>query len=207
MNSYSYDSCYEQSKQFQKVNLSSLKTWARPFIMAGTGAFITAKSFVALENQSYNPQIQFEYSISNKIDDRTTAAHVKNIQESFSLNTSELAAVLDVTRPTVYAWLEGSQEPKPEAVNHIRKISQVADKFRCLNISRIDSLIRRPIFNGRSLLDKLKANEEIVNDLFTLKILADKENQARKASKGSDKNIRSLSEAADDYSSPLYNKS
>lgn len=205
----SYDDCYirlkipKKNAQFLLKNVTPL---ALSFIV-GTGGLMTTASLENLSSQIYvEPSLHIEFQRTNKEDTRSPAEHVASIRNIFALNTSDLAAVLSVTRPTIYAWLEG-QEPKPEMVNHIQKISQVADKLQALNIVRIDKLVHRPIFEGHSLLDKLKANEDVSKYLPILKKLADKEEQARHVVKGSNKNARPFADAASDYSTPLYSKS
>lgn len=172
---------------------------------AGTGGMLTAHGLENLGGQIYEPRLHIESPIVNKVDMRSPAEQVAFIREIFALNMSDLAIVLNVTRPTIYAWLDG-QEPKPEMLNQIRQISQVADRLQSLNMPRTDTLVRRPIFDGRSLLDKLKAGEDISDYLPILKNLANKEEQARNLSKGSYKNTRSFSDATSEYSTPLYNK-
>lgn len=169
----------------------------------GTGGIMSLSSLETLHNQIYEPQYSIEFPNTNKIDQRSPAELVEFIRKVFTLNMSGLAVVLNVTRPTIYAWLEG-QEPKPEMLNRIRHISQLANKLQSLNIPRIDIVARRPIFDGYSLLDKLKNNEEVFTYLPVLKEIADKEEQARQIIKGPSKHKRSFSEVASDYSTPLY---
>lgn len=205
----SYDDCYLRPKVPRKNSKFLLKSVA-PLALScivGTGGVMTAASLANLGSQIYvEPSLHIESQRTNKNDTRSPAEHVVSIRNIFALNTSDLAAVLSVTRPTIYAWLEG-QEPKPEMVNHIQKISQMADKLQALNIARVDKLVHRPIFDGYSLLDKLKANEDVTEYLPILKKLADKEEQARHVVKGSNKNARPFADAASDYSTPLYSKS
>jgi transcriptional regulator with XRE-family HTH domain len=119
---------------------------------------------------------------------------------------SDLASVLGVTRPTVYAWLAG-QEPKGEAVIRIQQLSCAADKFNQANIIRLDKLVHRPILNGRSLLDMLKADEDPVEALATLKVIADKEAQTRREPKGAGKHLRSLDDVLGESSVAIYERS
>lgn len=172
----------------------------------GTGSMLTAHSFEKLNVQRYTPEIHIEKRVS-KLDTRSPAEHMALIRDIFSLNTSDLAAILNISRPTVYAWLDG-QEPKPEKLPYIQQLSRAAEKMKALNIIRIDTLVRRPIFDGNSLLDKLKNGEDITPYLETIKKLSDKESDARYIQKGlKNKNLRSFSEVANSYSTPLYNES
>ncbi len=121
-----------------------------------------------------------------KVDTRSSAEHIANIRDVFSISMSELASVFGVTRPTAYAWLEG-QEPEPETVKRIRQLSRAADEIKQANIIRLDLLVHWPILNGRSLFDMLKA-------------ISEKEDQARHEPKGSGKHLRSLRDVLDEFS-------
>jgi hypothetical protein len=170
-----------------------------PFIvmMAGTGGLMTVDSALKMSEcclvktiihvEEFRPVIE-------KIDTRSTAEHLANIRDVFAINMSDLAGVLTATRPTIYAWLEGQDPKKPETVRHIQQLSNFADEFRQANIQRLDRLLQRPILEGRSLLDMLKANEDPLVALPLLKEIGDKEAHTRRKSKGSGKNLRSIDE-------------
>jgi predicted transcriptional regulator len=111
--------------------------------------------------------------------------------------------VLNVTRPTIYAWLEG-QEPKSETLQQISRLVRISEEIKKYSISRMDTFLHRPILNNNSLLDKLKAGEDIAKFLGEIKILADKEAANRKKIKGSGKKIRSSADVIREYSNPLY---
>jgi DNA-binding transcriptional regulator YiaG len=182
---------------------------------AGTGGIMTAHSTVELLNRFHYPRIHIEPSSAKQADMQSAvgssatlspAENVANIRDVFAINMSDLASVLGVTRPTVYAWLAG-QEPKGEAVIRIQKLSRTADQFNRANIIRLDKLVHRPILNGRSLLDTLKTDEDPVANLATFKAIADKEAQTRREPKGSGKNLRSLDDVLSESSVAVYERS
>jgi DNA-binding transcriptional regulator YiaG len=168
-----------------------------PFMVmvAGTGGLMTANSAVKMSEyycvNSIRINIERSHSAKQKNDTRSTSEHVANIRNVFAMNMSDLAAVFAVTRPTVYAWLEGRTE-KPEAVKRIQQLSSVADEFSKANIKRLDKLLQRPILNGDSLLDILKANKDPLAVLPLLKEISEKEAKTRREPKGSGKYRRSL---------------
>jgi DNA-binding transcriptional regulator YiaG len=178
---------------------SAVKRVAPFLLLAGTGGLITAHSTEVLSRWIHHPLIHIERPALKNIDMRSPAEHVANIRDTFAINMSDLASILNVTRPTVYAWLEG-QEPKAEAVIRIQQLSHTADEIKQANIARLDKLVHRPILNGRSLLDMLKADENPLEALATLKTIADKETQARREPKGSGKNLRSLDDVLSESS-------
>jgi hypothetical protein len=188
---------------------STIKLAAPLMILtAGTGGLMTAHSTAELNKWVwvYDSRIHVEPSRAKQIDTRSPADHVANIRDVFSISMSDLASILEVTRPTVYAWLAG-QEPKGEAVIRIQKLSCAADQFNRANIIRLDKLVYRPILNGRSLLDILKANEDPVAALDTLKATADKEAQTRREHKAVGKHLRSLDDVLDESSVAIYERS
>jgi hypothetical protein len=193
------------------VNTSSPNasiTLAVPLLIltAGTGGMMTAHSTAEALNRFHYPRIHVEPSGARQVDMRSPAEHVANIRDVFAVNMSDLASVLGVTRPTVYAWLAG-QEPKGEAVIRIQQLSCAADKFNQANIIRLDKLVHRPILNGRSLLDMLKTDEDPVAALATLKVIADKEAQTRREPKGAGKHLRSLDDVLGESSVAIYERS
>jgi DNA-binding transcriptional regulator YiaG len=173
---------------------------------AGTGGIMTAHSTEMLSRWIHTPYIHVERSVSKTVDTRSPSEHVANIRDVFDMKMSDLAAVLGVTRPTAYAWLEG-QEPKPEAVTRIQQLSHAADAIRQASIPRLDKLIHRPVLNGRSLLDILKTDEDPLKVLATLKEIADKEVQSRREPKGAGKHLRSLDDVLGDSSVAIHERS
>jgi DNA-binding transcriptional regulator YiaG len=178
---------------------TAVKVVAPFLLLAGTGGIITAHSTEVLPRWIHDPRIHIERPALKNIDMRSPAEHVTNIRNTFAINMSDLASILGVTRPTVYAWLEG-QEPKAEAVIRIQQLSHTADKIRQANIARLDKMVHRPILSGRSLLDILKADENPSEALTKLKAIADKEAKTRREPKGSGKNLRSLDDVLSESS-------
>jgi DNA-binding transcriptional regulator YiaG len=173
---------------------------------AGTGGIMTPHSTAEALNRFSYPRIHIESSRDKKVDMRSPAEHVGNIRDVFSISMSDLASVLGVTRPTVYAWMEG-QEPKGETVIRIQQLSHTADKFYLANIIRLDKLVHRPILNGRSLIDVLKTDEDPLEALATIKAIAEKEAQTRREPKGSGKSLRSLDDVFGESSVAIYERS
>jgi DNA-binding transcriptional regulator YiaG len=163
-------------------------------MVAGTGGLMTANSAARMSQyccvSGVPIHIEDSRSADQKIDARSISEHIANIRDIFAMNMSDLAAVFAVTRPTVYAWLEGRTE-KPEAAKRIQQLSSVADEFSKANIKRLDKLLQRPILNGDSL-DILKANKDPLAVLPLLKEISEKEAKTRREPKGSGKYRRSL---------------
>lgn len=202
-----YHSSFVKPTNTPSSHDAAIKLFTPLLVLAvGTGGIRTPNNTAELNRWLYDPRIHIEPTKANQLDTRSPAENVANIRDVFVINMSDLASVLGVTRPTVYAWLAG-QEPKGEAVIRIQKLSRVADQFNRANIIRLDKLVHRPILNGRSLLDILKTDEDPVADLATLKAIADKEAQTRREPKGSGKNLKSLDDVLSESSIAVYERS
>jgi len=175
-------------------------------LTAGTGGFMTAQSTAEALNLFRYPRIHIEPSKAKQVDMRSPAEHIVSIRDVFSINMSDLASVLGVTRPTVYAWLAG-QEPKGEAVVRIQKLARAADKFNQAGIVRLDKLVHRPILNGRSLLEILKTDEDPIAALSALKAISDREVQTRREPKSAGKRLKSLDDVLSESSVSIYERS
>ncbi len=135
---------------------------------------------------------------------RSPAEELQYIRQQLCLNMSDLASLLGVSRPTAYAWLAGD-EPKEDNYTNIVRLSRVASQFEGLDIAHLERLMRRPIFGGRSLLDKLRAAEDVDDCIPVLIELADREAAARSSPKGSGKSPNEQGVGA--LATPLYESS
>lgn len=80
------------------------------------------------------------------------------IRHELSLNTAELARVLNVSRPTVYAWADGGPA-KPENRMRLALLRDVADTWRTRCQRPIGALVREPASDSRTLVDLLAAQQ------------------------------------------------
>lgn len=124
---------------------------------------------------------------------KTVSEQLLNIRESFALSVAGLASIFQVTRPTIYSWLD-NQNLKPDAYQKIEKLNKLADSFTALNMERPDLLVNRPLFEGKSLADLLKNGEDVSEAFKTIKVLAEKESIQRKEVKSSGKTIHEAGE-------------
>ena len=85
------------------------------------------------------------------------ARQVRELQAALSINKSELARVLGVSRPTVYDWLGGG-EPNAENRSRIRTL------LRVLSESRVSS--KSPLF-PRFVRSRLEPENQILLDLLS----------------------------------------
>jgi len=138
-----------------------------------------------------------------EVDELPTSGHVSLIKSSLSLNMIQVAEIFEVTRQTVYLWLQG-QEPMQDKSKHIRNIARVAAQVQHLGFTKIGALTKRPIFDSKSFLDKLKLDDIALSDIQRLKGIDEKEARTRHVRKGSGKHRRSNIDLYADISTQLY---
>lgn len=87
----------------------------------------------------------------------TIARQVREVQAALSINKSELARILGVSRPTVYDWLDDGE---PNADNR----SRIRTLLRMLSDSQVSS--NDPLF-PRFVRSRLEPGDQIVLDLLS----------------------------------------
>lgn len=84
------------------------------------------------------------------------AEMVSVARAALSFNIKELAQILGVQRPTVYAWIGGEAEPQPENLRRLNALVDCARRWSALTNLPLGEDVRRPHFeNGKSLIDLL----------------------------------------------------
>lgn len=123
----------------------------------GTGGAFAPESVAQLERWAHRPGLEVHHARPHATQDgRTLEERVRHVRDAFGLNMSELAAVFNVSRPTVYAWLNG-QSPSPYAVANILRLNADADRFvATAAAANPERYVRQPIFDGATLVDLLK---------------------------------------------------
>ena len=90
----------------------------------------------------------------------TVAQMITNIRNSFGLSMSALARILNVSRASLYNWLE--QEPGNEKVfNHISSLHRFSLMWKDMNQFHYapGKLLRQPLNEGPSMLERLGKQE------------------------------------------------
>ncbi len=89
----------------------------------------------------------------------TTKEKVSAIRHYLSLNMTELAAVLNVGRPTVYAWATAPAAPKSKHRDRVDAIYELARCWRSQSSTPMGSLVRELLPGGKTMVDLLSADE------------------------------------------------
>ena len=104
-----------------------------------------------------------EHVVTGEVSTLPVADQVRELQTALSVNKSELARILRVSRPTVYDWLDDGR-PNPDNVSRIRTLRRMLRESR---VTRANPLFPRFVRyalepGGRTLLDVLA--EETIDE-------------------------------------------
>lgn len=125
------------------------------------------------------------------------------IKSGLKLTTSDLAALLGVSRPTIYNWAKGV-EPSGDAPSQLQFLADEAEKIGDLGLARPSILLKRPIFEGKSALDILQSRTSLSPlHLRALAVLDEKESTSRSRTKGLGP-MRSHDEAVEEQGNVYY---
>ncbi len=86
-----------------------------------------------------------------------TSERLSFTRGQLSLNVTQLADVLRVTRQTVYDWLTGEAKPRAEQSFRIKALYDVARDWSRISGTPIGDLLTTPVLDGISLIEALRA--------------------------------------------------
>jgi hypothetical protein len=97
---------------------------------------------------------------------------INALKNYIGFNMSEIAAILNVRRPTIYEWLE-TEVPNLRENNRKRldEVYRIYEKWANTNLGRLDSYLRKTIIGNKSLFDLLsckKINRTLVDKALFL---------------------------------------
>lgn len=98
----------------------------------------------------------------------TVEQHLKKIKTHIGLSISELSGFLGVTRQAIYKWQAGLSTPDTENIMKVRELSRLADGLAEAKVSRPSDLVKAKAFNGSSILDLMKRDEDYSESLAAL---------------------------------------
>jgi len=91
---------------------------------------------------------------------RSLSEFVAEIRSALSLQIKELAEILHVERPTVYAWIKESSSPQKQNRVRLRQVARLAGTWNRLSNRPIGQAIREMDEEGRTIIDYMK--EDII---------------------------------------------
>ncbi len=122
-------------------------------VSAGTGAY--ADDLSRLQQHRLNGSI-----ISNPVQNyaveativRTPAEDLERIREVLAPAVSDLAKCFNVSRQTIYNWLN-EEQPTPEHAVRLQDLALAADLFAEAGKPITGTLLKRKVFNGKNLFE------------------------------------------------------
>ena len=154
------------------IGISCLLLTGGAFSLPPSGLDMTIQS---IKNLSLSrPSFQKEKVITQQIvaqDANTTFEQLEKIKNIFALKVSELAEIFDSSRPTIYAWLNGSSPQDNATLNKIHSVAEIAQRFKNLSFKKPEAMLKRPaLTENQTLLHRLKLGGTISdNELQTLR--------------------------------------
>ena len=141
-------------------------------MLAGTGGVLSSQplpSSIAGRSFPTGATCQIRYApqrrrdSSDDEDDAPSAVTLAltELQEQFAFNISELSAVLQVSRPTVYSWIRGDAEPRGGSLQRIDLLNTLVKRWNAISSQSIASVLKgRPI--ERSKVMVLLADDKVL---------------------------------------------
>ena len=172
---------------------------------SGTGGSLTSHTLLHKGAWVYDATLAVSATEATAVGvAETPSAQLDLVREALGLSITDLANLLGVTRPTIYAWIQGKQEPKPEMLARIRELRAVAQAAEALALPRMNRLVRRPLASGPSLLVRLQRGDADAEAALTeLAEMARREEGQRQQSRTSFAEPESAQETASRMGRPL----
>jgi hypothetical protein len=144
-------------------------------LIAGTGGSISGVSGLSAAREMGLPctgsACRIECVSNSRRDDEeeriaNSTEGLPAIQHYLSLNLSDLATVLQVSRPTIYAWLRDESTPQAHNMSRMGLLYRMAKTWSGMSQKPLGSYLKRPVVRGRSLLSLL--SEERIDRGFVM---------------------------------------
>lgn len=114
---------------------------------------------------------------------RSSEEQIAILRQVLGLSITDLAELLGVTRPTVYAWMKGG-EMKEEHAHRLSELSSVAEEIESAGVEGLAKLAKRKLSAGVSLFELVKAGQPFSHLLHEIAALAETEQRQRLHKKG-----------------------
>ncbi len=161
----------------QPSSVNRISSWLvglGTMIVVGTGGTLCPKQLqAATASQAYRPDMFIPPQVIP-----TPKEHLVRIREVFSPAVSDLAVSFDVSRQSIYNWLNG--EPVAEInANKLGDLARAADMFAAAGLRADSTLLRRKFSQNRTLLQLVQAGESAVDAIRLLIPVLQREAQQR----------------------------
>jgi hypothetical protein len=88
------------------------------------------------------------------------------IASELSLNTSELARVLHVRRPSIYSWMRGGRIKRFQNIERLSAIYDIALRWRQFGKLPLGDLVRQPSSRTKTLIELLSLSVLPQQEIF-----------------------------------------
>lgn len=122
----------------------------------GTGGELSVQHLMREESRAQHRA--FDIQFTDVVLERTPAQDLARIREVLKPAVSDLAVTLDVSRQSVYNWLNGEPVAEDNAIK-LKDLAQAADVLDHEGVTFNSSLLKRKFANGRTLLQVAQAGE------------------------------------------------
>ena len=137
---------------FLRSYAGQLEALPSTYSAAGSGSWLCDIGTVVESESVSSHQAQTQYR------SETVADSIAGIRSAFSLQIKELAQILKVERPTIYAWMKGFALPQQHNQIRLRQIHRLAMQWNRLSDQPTGTGIHELDAAGRSVVDYLKEN-------------------------------------------------
>lgn len=125
------------------------------------------------------------------------------VRDVLAISITDLAELLGVARPTIYAWMQGAAAPRDEHLLRLQQVEQQAREVEAFGLLMEAKLLKRPLRDGTTLLQRLNQRQPLAPALTELAELNRMERQQRASRKGHALG-RTAAEAVADQSTPGF---
>jgi hypothetical protein len=108
------------------------------------------------KNVLVSKRIELRSELSSETSIATIEDQITLILSSLSLRVTELANLVDVRRPTIYAWLQGDFSPQNDKKSRLNTLFNLAKKWRLMSNAPLGKAVRDTQIEGATILDLLK---------------------------------------------------
>lgn len=132
----------------------------------------------------------------------TAAEQLAYTRSLLGVSITDLAELLDVARPTVYSWMQGT-EPRDEHLERIQRLERQARDIEAYRLAGLGRLLKRPLSGGQTLLDLIKSDQPVDVAMAELHSVARQEELQRLTRKGGQTTV-TTTDASAEQSMPGY---
>lgn len=122
-----------------------------------SGRYVTlALNYALVEKEG----LQLSNAVSDWLVTLSVPQKIEKIRAQLGMSITDISKVMGVTRPTIYGWIKLA-EPHKDALLKLDYIYNEAEKLNEIKLHRPDLMLKRPIFNGKSIVDFLVSGEAL----------------------------------------------